>query len=398
MTKKVKKYLSGLLSLAFVFTLLPSPGNAAELINESFDNGAVAPPGWVLNVTGTYTTDASSGNAIPSLKFGATGDYIETETFANANAVSFWTKGYSISATSSLSVEGFDGLSWVTISEISNLANTENITEIGLESNIVKLRFTYDKDVGNLAFDDLVVSGDNTQATPPADNSLNATVSLTINETSVLVGQNQADIAFSVNGDSLVNILYGETSSYGNESGEANVNADTEATVSLNNLSCSTTYHYQIQAENLNDASDVDLTDDKTFTTETCGIVIDNLAMTKATAKAKDSYDDAFKWQFDLSVLDVNETALQMKFSQWQNESDNSLVMDSGANMRISVDNGLTWTDITANDTYSAAVDISAIDLDDTADGRQVSVLVEMKIPTGTRIGAYSANYGINIQ
>lgn len=60
------------------------------------------------------------------------------------------------------------------------------------------------------------------------------------------------------------------------------------------------------------------------------------------------------------------------------------------------LDGGDTIVDITTNATYPAApIDISAIDTNPLVGGRQVTVLVEMKVPVGTPGGSYSTSYGI---
>jgi hypothetical protein len=87
----------------------------------------------------------------------------------------------------------------------------------------------------------------------------------------------------------------------------------------------------------------------------------------------------------------MNETSLKMKFDSWSGAG--SLV--AANNMQFSIYNGVNWKNIIGNGTYSTNVaDISGVD-NSTDAGRQVKILVRMKVPTGTLAGTYNSNYGI---
>ena len=80
-----------------------------------------------------------------------------------------------------------------------------------------------------------------------------------------------------------------------------------------------------------------------------------------------------------------------MKFNQWTGAGS----LDVGANMQYSVDNGAVWTDILANAAYPAVgTDISGLD-NGAGAGRQVKIIVRMKVPVGTAAGYYNSSYGI---
>lgn len=409
MYKKTRRLLRPLL-LVMVFSLINgAPGlggyyfgvqsvKAQDLINEGFLNGDVAPAGWVINVSGTYETDASSGDQIPSLKFGLSGDYVETATFSGADSLSFWIKGSSISSASSFLIEGYNGSSWIVIDNLSNMQNIEEIKTYPIDSSIVKARFTYSKDAGNLAFDDLVISG---QETGGGGGDMSGSVALTITKDTEAV-QNispvSADIVFSTNADSQAKVVYGLTNAYGQESNSYNMTENMTSNISLAGLSCGSSYHYSIQAVNSSDSGDADSSVDAIFDTLPCGINIDELVISKSNAKAKNNYNEGWEWQFDITVWDKNETNLQMKFNKWINDMDSLKSLDAKDNMQFSIDNGINWTPITANDTYSSIVNISSVDSAGLADGRQVSILLQMKIPENTPAGDYSASYGIKIE
>lgn len=138
---------------------------AGPCLSEGFSAGASAPTGWTFtNIGGTYTSAGNFGASSPSLQFDATNDIIETPTVTNATELSFWLRGNGTNATSALLVEGFNGVSWVIIENITNSIPTTGITKTynalstpQLPVNLQKFRFTYTKSAGNLAFDDVNV-------------------------------------------------------------------------------------------------------------------------------------------------------------------------------------------------------------------------------------------------
>jgi hypothetical protein len=199
-----------------------------------------------------------------------------------------------------------------------------------------------------------------------------------------------AQIVFQVNATGTAQVKYGLDTAYASSTALQAVSANATTTISLTNLVCSTTYHYVIYAENTA-ATENDTTADATFTTSPCGITLDSLVMTKATAKANNQYADGWQWEFNITVWNLNEAALKMKFNQWSGAG----ALDAGGNMQYSVDSGANWRAVATNATYPAeALDISGID-NSAAAGRQVKITVQMKVPLGTTAGYYSSSYGI---
>lgn len=239
------------------------------------------------------------------------------------------------------------------------------------------------------------------QATPSpqsagdGSSNVSGTVALTLtpaSEPAQNIGATTADIVFSVNADASVVVNYGLDAGYGSASASQTVAANTETGVTLEGLACGTVYHYSIEATNSADAADTDATADATFATLPCGIELDDLTMTKTSAKAKDAYTDGWEWNFAITVWNEAETSLKVKFNAWSGAG----ILAAAGNMRYSVDGGSTWTNITANGSYPATgIDISAVDTDTVTAGRQVDILVQMKVPTGTAAGEYVSQYGI---
>jgi hypothetical protein len=229
----------------------------------------------------------------------------------------------------------------------------------------------------------------NSKSTP--NSGIGGTVVLTITQGANPVQNitsNGAEISFQANANSTVKIYYGLTSAYGEATAEQAAAENTPANISIAGLECGKTYHYSIYAES---ATENDATEDAAFTTLPCGITLKSLAMTKTAAKANDKFADGWSWEFDLTIWNMSETSLKMKFDQWSGAG----ALNAGANMQFSADNGSTWTGITDNGAYPVlGADLSAIDSSADA-GRQVKVLVRMKVPAGTKAGIYNSNYGI---
>ncbi len=152
-------------------TASPLSGNETTLngpcVSENFDTfTGGAPTGWTGAGCENYSSTGSSGNSPNSVKFDGTNDYLVTPNFGGpAESLSFWLKGNGTNSSSSaLLVEGFDGTSWVTIENITNIVSNAPTTYFydassspALPASISQFRFTYTKVSGNVAFDDVEV-------------------------------------------------------------------------------------------------------------------------------------------------------------------------------------------------------------------------------------------------
>lgn len=147
------------------------PGPSTNMIDENFDGGLTAPAGWTFTaIGGTYTSSGNYGRRSPSLKLDATGDQVQTPTFTGGTNLTFWVKGQSTDASSSLLVEGLLGSTWTTLATIQPIPLTGTTESAPLNRALSQIRFTYTKSTGNLSFDDVIVSGDAGSAplpTPP---------------------------------------------------------------------------------------------------------------------------------------------------------------------------------------------------------------------------------------
>jgi len=236
-----------------------------------------------------------------------------------------------------------------------------------------------------------VPSPENSSSQPGQDVGGMVLVTITLdNEPVQDIGSDSANIVFQVNSDGSALVEYGLDDTYGSTTAAAAVTQNTTTIVNLSGLECNTAYHFRVTAENIAE-DDSDTSADASFTTLPCGISLDALVMTRGAAKANDTYIDGWEWQFDITVWNPGETTLKMKFDSWSG----SAALDAGGNMRFSADNGAAWFEIIDNDAYPVlGADISG--LDESADpGRQVTVLVQMKVPAHTLAGNYNSSYGI---
>ena len=106
-------------------------------------------------------------------------------------------------------------------------------------------------------------------------------------------------------------------------------------------------------------------------------------------------FDDGWKWIISVDVP-TDETQLQMKFSDW---TGTGTTIGAADNIQFYSEQALTAVDqdhaiaITVADTYSAIMTLND-DKYDNSDGRQVQIILEVQVPSGST-GSYSSSYGI---
>ncbi len=107
-----------------------------------------------------YTSPASTGIAPNSYKFGVDSATLITPDISGADHINFWMKGNASNGGSLANgkfyiYESSDSLNYTLIDMISPIpAFVEMIKEYPLAAGTVKVKFFYDKDSGNVAFDD----------------------------------------------------------------------------------------------------------------------------------------------------------------------------------------------------------------------------------------------------
>ncbi len=357
-----------------------SSSGLASSIRKTTLSGTIAAGGYLLIVRETATTTLTEMADILAL---------DSFSLADHNIVYLVNNDVNITDYTDENIIDFVGFGTASYYEGSGAApNPPDTKSIA--------RYQDGEDTDNNDVDFVVQDNPTPQNSEEDDDGVDGTVLVTITPNAQPVqniGPTSADIVFQVNSDGNALINYGLDDSYGSSTVAEAISANIDKTISLDGLNCETTYHYSIYAENTS-GDDSDNTIDATFTTLPCGIVVHDITITKTAAKANDVPEDGWEWVFDITVWDTSETILKMKFDQWD-QSNGVETVDAGGNMQFSVDNGVTWFNITANGDYPAlGADISGIGNDDTA-GRQVAITVRMKVPVGTLAGHYDSSYGI---
>ena len=143
------------------------PGESASavstnLLDEPFDAAPVAPAGWTFSGVSSYTTAAASGRNLPSVKFDSDGDWISSAGFLGGSNLSFFLKAYPAVGTNSVgtfTVDQYQAGSWSTLAAFTNPVNVGATQSLTLAGTVTRLRFTWTKTSGNIAFDDVIVDG-----------------------------------------------------------------------------------------------------------------------------------------------------------------------------------------------------------------------------------------------
>lgn len=126
-----------------------------------FSNGVELPAGWTSSSSSTISMRGYFGESAPALVLSSDEAYIQTPAYdSDVSALKFWLRGRSNVDGNSISVYGYNGRNWSTIStiEIPGDASTVTIDPDMLEGSRA-IRIVYNKDVsaGNAVIDDVHV-------------------------------------------------------------------------------------------------------------------------------------------------------------------------------------------------------------------------------------------------
>lgn len=121
------------------------------------------------------------------------------------------------------------------------------------------------------------------------------------------------------------------------------------------------------------------------------------ISPTKSYATVDNTFASGWTWTYDVTVP-TNETVLEMSFSDWTSGAD-TLAAVSNTRFYSAQSTDHTVADpiiITTSDAYSSSMNLDTnADLDATTSGRQIKVIVQVKVPFGSKDGSYSSTYGI---
>jgi len=175
--------------------LITGAAAAATVVSEGFDgfDTGTRPSGWVFTGcdqnSDTYTTAGNYGAASPSIKLDATGDAITTDTFVNPSAASMvlsvWLRGMATNESSNLAIDEYFGGGWSSVTDIHGLPLTGTVIgDLDLNASTTQVRFTYNKDAGNLGLDDVLIeTGATTVSTTTGTTTIVTTTIVTTSAT-----------------------------------------------------------------------------------------------------------------------------------------------------------------------------------------------------------------------
>ena len=135
-------------------------GGGGVLVDEGFDDGTKLAEGWTVEsgaLGGIYDSNGNYGNSSPSLKLSST-DTLTTPTLSHPLDISFWFKGNGSSFTSTLVVEQLVGGAWTSVSEAEITAKAATYSH-NLDPAATQVRFVFTKNSGNVALDDVKITG-----------------------------------------------------------------------------------------------------------------------------------------------------------------------------------------------------------------------------------------------
>lgn len=143
-----------------VFHIQGNTVNEIEGFDAITSSGGSLPAGWSGNVSGNYTTEASSGVKIPSVGLKKDKEWLQTKEFPNAvNKVGFMYRFPSSGAGSYLILEAKNKDGWQRIDSITyvNTSKYYPTYDFPKSKEFNTFKFTYFKSSGNLALDDVSV-------------------------------------------------------------------------------------------------------------------------------------------------------------------------------------------------------------------------------------------------
>lgn len=160
--------------LILVLSAFSSVQAQTYIISEDFTSfsDSTRPAGFTfynLSSTPQYTSTQSAGPSGPnSFKFGLDSTVMITPQFTGADSVRFWLKGNSTDSISTFYIlESADNVTYDTIDVINPIPRNSTpvngvMLTYGLQPTTEYVIFVYDKNLGNVAFDDLRVFSNST--------------------------------------------------------------------------------------------------------------------------------------------------------------------------------------------------------------------------------------------
>ncbi len=139
-------------------TCLPGDG-FPEGFDDFIAEDWTIPEGWEFEGIAAgdiFTETGFFGESAPALRFADSGYYVVSRGFTNPETLWFWLRGVETDQESYLEVEQLIADQWLPLTEIAGLPETGTIVDVTeIDAGATRVRFTYHRSEGELAFDDV---------------------------------------------------------------------------------------------------------------------------------------------------------------------------------------------------------------------------------------------------
>jgi hypothetical protein len=207
------------------------------------------------------------------------------------------------------------------------------------------------------------------------------------------LGTSTAMISWDTDQATMGKVMYGTTTSYGMNSVMETTSSTTHS-ATLNNLSEATLYHFQISAGNgTASTTSADQEFDTASTASTTPLAINGITTDQSSGSADNTFADGWQWTIHFTVP-TNEDAFRIRFSDWGNASSSfATANDVQVYSPQSSNASSSSSAILETDNNDSGWLYLNGDSNTLTPGRQVDLVVQVKIPFGTANGAYSSNF-----
>ncbi|HEV3245088.1 MAG TPA: IPT/TIG domain-containing protein [Candidatus Paceibacterota bacterium] len=332
----------------------------------STDGGTTWTPGAVLSFS-TLSSAPTITNVAPDSGSTAGGTTVTVTgtNLSGATAVDFG----GVPATDVTGSSTASETSLTAISPATTTAGTVDVTVTtpsGTSGTSSADRFTYTAPAATLVISDI---------------SANAT------------GTSTATISWTTDVPSSSQVEYGTSATY-SASSTLGTTPVTSHSVSLTDLSEATLYHFAVMSgDNVGTSTSADNEFVTQSTASTTPLAIDSITTNQSSGIADNTFTDGWQWTIHFTVPD-NENAFRIRFSDWGNASNSfatandvqvyspeSSNASSSGSALLETGNGYSdWLYLTGDTATTTA-------------GRQIDLVVQVKIPFGTANGSYSSNF-----
>jgi len=126
---------------------------------------------------------------------------------------------------------------------------------------------------------------------------------------------------------------------------------------------------------------------------------VTSITPTQTLATPDGNFDNGWQWIFNVTVP-TNEKVVRVKFANW---TSGTSTIPTANNVRFyspqSTNSNSTTTakTLTSSNVYSDTISLSSsLDLSPSTLGRQIQIVVDVRVPVGTTGGSYASSYGIS--